>query len=83
MTITWSDPGDSSTAGCQMLRRNPEVHGSQVFETIDDDTGSSGTSYPDAGVAPETRYFYWVKSRKAHGGRAGGGGWTPNRAGPT
>ena len=74
MTITWSDPGDSGITGCQVLRRNPEVHDLQVFETIDDDTGSSGTSYTDTGVAAETRYFYLVKARNAHGGRAGGGG---------
>ena len=67
VSITWADPGDSSITGYQVSWRNPVIHDRQEFETIEGDTGSLGTSYTDTGVAPETRYFYRVKARNAHG----------------
>ena len=67
VTITWADPVDTSITGYQVLRRNPAIHDSGVFEVIEDDTGSSDTSYTDATVAPETTYRYRVKARNAHG----------------
>ncbi len=67
VTITWTDPTDSSITGYQIHRRNPAIHERQEFEVIEDDTDSSGTSYTDSGVAPETRYFYRVKARNTHG----------------
>ena len=78
VSITWSGPYDSGITGCQVLRRNPEVHDRQVFETIDEDTGSS-----DTGVVAETSYFYRQTARNAHAGRAGRRGSAPDRAGPT
>ena len=62
-----ADPGDSSITGYQVLRRNPAIHDSGVFDVIQDDTGSSDTSYTDTTVAPETTYRYRVKARNAHG----------------
>lgn len=67
VAITWSAPSDSSITGYQILRRNPTIHASGVFEVIQDDTGSSSTSYEDTSVAAETRYVYRVKARNAHG----------------
>ncbi len=67
VTITWTDPGDSSITGYQVLRRTPAIHARHEFETIEDDTANSGTSYTDTSVAAETRYIYRVKARNAHG----------------
>ena len=67
VTITWTDPGDASITGYQVLRRNPAIHDSGVFEVIEDDTGNADTSYEDRTVAPETTYRYRVKARNAHG----------------
>ena len=67
VTIAWDDPGDASITGYQVLRRNPAIHDSGVFDVIEDDTGSSDTSYTDTTVAPETTYRYRVKARNAHG----------------
>ena len=67
VTIAWDDPGDTSITGYQVLRRNPAIHDSGVFDVIEDDTGSSDTRYTDATVAPETTYRYRVKARNAHG----------------
>ncbi|MDE2837085.1 MAG: fibronectin type III domain-containing protein [Chloroflexota bacterium] len=67
VTIAWDDPGDTSITGYQVLRRNPAIHDSGVFDVIEDDTGSSDTAYTDATVAPETTYRYRVKARNAHG----------------
>ena len=67
VTITWTDPGDAGITGYQVLRRNPAIHDSGVFEVIADDTGSADTSYEDRTVAPETTYRYRVKARNAHG----------------
>ena len=63
VTITWTDPGDSSITGYQILRRNVAVHAQRVFEVIENDTGSSGTTYTDTTVEAETRYRYRVKAR--------------------
>ena len=67
VTITWDDPGDTSITGYQVLRRNPAIHDSGVFDVIEDDTGSSDTRYTDTTVSPETTYRYRVKARNAHG----------------
>ena len=67
VTIAWNDPEDSSITGYQVLRRNPAIHASRVFEVIEDDTGSADTSYEDTTVLPETTYRYRVKARNAHG----------------
>ena len=67
VTIAWNDPADSSITGYQVLRRNPAIHDSGVFDVIEDDTGSSDTSYTDTTVSPETTYRYRVKARNAHG----------------
>ena len=67
VTIAWDDPGDTSITGYQVLRRNPAIHDSGVFDVIEDDTGSSDTSYTDTTVSPETTYRYRVKARNAHG----------------
>ena len=61
------DPGDSSITDYQVLRRNPAIHDPGVFGVIEDDTGSSDTSYEDTDVTPETSYVYRVKARNAHG----------------
>ena len=67
VTIAWNDPGDSSITGYQVLRRNPAIHDPGVFAVIEDDTGSSATSYEDTTVAPETQYVYRVRARNANG----------------
>ncbi len=67
VSFTWTDPGDSTITGYQVLRRNPAVHDRGVFDVIEDDTGSSDTSYKDTDVEPETKYFYRVKARNTHG----------------
>ena len=67
VSLSWDDPGDSSITGYRVLRRNPAVDDQEVFHTVVDDTGSSGTSYLDTTVAAETRYFYRVLARNAAG----------------
>ena len=67
VTITWTDPGDSSITGYQVFRRDPTIHARQEFATIENDTGSSDTSYTDTNVDPETKYVYRIKARNANG----------------
>ena len=67
VSFTWADPSDSGITGYQVLRRNPAVNDRGVFDVIEDDTGSSDTSYEDTNVEPETKYFYRVKARNANG----------------
>ncbi|MYA83758.1 MAG: hypothetical protein F4Y15_13800 [Acidimicrobiales bacterium] len=67
VTIAWNDPGDSTITGYQVLRHNPAIHDPGVFAVIENDTGSSATSYEDTTVAPETTYVYRVKARNAYG----------------
>ena len=67
VSLTWADPSDSSITGYRVLRRNPAIHDPGDFEVIEDDTGSSDTSYTDTDVEPETKYVYRVQARNAHG----------------
>ncbi len=67
VSLSWADPEDSSITGYQILRRDPAIHDRHEFLVIEDDTGSSDTSYEDTGVEPETRYIYRVKARNSHG----------------
>ena len=73
VTLTWSDPGDSSITGYQVLRRfrdgteYGDGKGSTEFVAVTDDTGSSATSYTDTSVTPRTRYVYRVKARNPAG----------------
>ena len=67
VTISWADPGDSSITGYQVLRRNWATDGAGDFIVIDDDTGTTDTTYTGSTVSSETRYSYRVKARNAHG----------------
>ena len=65
VTLTWTDPGDASISGYQILRR---VQGPGAgFAPIAEDTGSAATTYVDASVVAETRYTYRVKARNSAG----------------
>lgn len=67
VTLSWSDPGDSSITGYQILRRDPAVDPNRQFHVIEEDTGSAGTSYVDATVVASRAYVYRVKARNAEG----------------
>ena len=67
VTISWTDPGDSSITGYQVLRRNRDTDAAGDFTVIEDDTAMSDTSYADDSVQPETPYVYRVKARNVHG----------------
>ena len=67
VSLTWTDPGDASITGYQILRRNRDVDAPGKFQVHVDDTGSAAASYIDRDVAPETRYVYRIKARNAGG----------------
>lgn len=67
VTLTWTDPDDSSITGYQILRRDTSKHDPGVFVTINDDTGSAGVSYTDNTVVAGRVYKYRVKARNAAG----------------
>ena len=67
VTISWTDPGDSSITGYQVLRRNRDTDAAGDFTVIEDDTATSDTGYTDSSVRPETPYVYRVKARNVHG----------------
>ena len=67
VSLTWTDPGDASITGYQILRRNRDVDAPGKFQVHVADTGSAAASYIDRDVAPETRYVYRIKARNAGG----------------
>lgn len=73
VTLSWSDPGDSSITGYQVLRRSrdgdvyKDGQGSAQFVAVVSNTGTSATTYEDTSVAPHSRYVYRVKARNAQG----------------
>ena len=56
MTLTWTDPQDTSITGYRVLLGTE----AGSLSAIADDTGSVGTEYTDTTVAAETSYFYAV-----------------------
>ena len=62
VVLTWDDPGDDSIIGYVILRRNRVTDAEGHFDEPVADTGSSATTYTDAGVAAETRYTYRIKA---------------------
>ena len=68
VALRWSDPGDDTITGYQVLRRNPAVDAQGVFHIHVEDTGSAATEYVDRmDVEPETTYVYRIKARNAAG----------------
>ena len=65
VTISWTDAGDSSVTGYNVLRRDRSVDALGVFHLIA--SGVSGTSYTDETVEPAGSYGYRVKARNANG----------------
>ena len=65
--LTWDDPNDDSITGYLILRRDKDIHEEGTFLTVAPDTGSSETTYVDAGVEPERRYVYRIKAINASG----------------
>ena len=63
VTLLWQDPSDDSITGYQALR-GPDAGSLAVIE---DDTGSSGTSYTDASPPAGQTHTYAVKARSAGG----------------
>ena len=64
-TLTWTDPGDSTITGYQILRR---VRGPGTdFAPMVDDTGTTDTTYVDHTVVPKTLYAYQIKAINAVG----------------
>ena len=80
VTLTWDAPRDSVVESYQIIRRSRDGSqygdnaGDTVFVVIEDNTGSSATTYTDYSVKPKTRYVYGVKTRNAAGLSAGSGG---------
>ena len=67
VTLIWDNPGDSTTTGYVILRRNIVEQDPGVFTTVEANTGTVTTSYTDTDVEAETRYAYWIKAINEHG----------------
>ena len=61
--LSWTDPGDGSITGYQVLR-GP---GADNLAVLVDDTGDANASYTDSNVSAQTTYVYAVKGRNADG----------------
>ena len=61
--LSWTDPGDSTVTGYQVLR-GPDATNLAVLA---DDTGSAASNYTDDTVTAETTYLYAIRARNAHG----------------
>ena len=62
--LVWQDPSDDSITGYQILRGHAS---GGVLTVIEDDTGSSGTSYTDTAPPAGETHTYAVKARNATG----------------
>ena len=63
VVLAWTDPGDSSITGYQVLR-GPDADNLAVLA---DNTGDATTSYTDSTVTTETTYVYAIRARNAGG----------------
>ena len=64
VTLNWSAPESSGTvSGYQILRRDRDADSDGQFQVLEENTGSSATSYVDTTVLPDRRYTYRVSAR--------------------
>ena len=64
ITLSWSAPENpGSVSGYQILRRDREADPEGRFHVLEDNTGTSATSYVDRTVLPDRRYTYRVSAR--------------------
>ena len=63
VSLFWTDPGDDTITGYQILR-GPDAANLSV---LTDDTGSTDASYTDDTVTAETAYAYAIRARNANG----------------
>ena len=61
--LSWTDPGDGTVTGYQMLR-GPDAANLAVLTA---DTGSAASSYTDDTVEAQTTYVYAIRARNTHG----------------
>ena len=61
--LSWTDPGDGTVTGYQVLR-GPDAANLAVLTA---DTGSAASNYNDDTVEAQTTYVYAIKARNAHG----------------
>lgn len=63
VTLNWSAPeSNGRVSGYQILRRDREVDSDGRFRVLEENTGSSATSYVDTTVLPDRRYTYRVSA---------------------
>ena len=63
VTLSWTAPAHSAISGYRILRGTD----ASTLSVIAPDTGSTATSYVDAGVSPSTTYVYAVVALSAAG----------------
>ena len=61
VTLSWTDSGDPTVTGYQILRRRPDHGEGRTFVHVHD-TGGAQTEYADTTVQPDTLYEYRVKA---------------------
>ena len=66
ITLTWTDPGDDTITGYQILRRRP-AEGEGTLAVYVANTGSDDTTYTDTGVTAGTKHVYRIKAINSAG----------------
>ena len=59
INLSWTAPGGNGTTGYKIER---STDGGSTWSTVKSDTGSTGTSYSDTGLAASTTYTYRVST---------------------
>ncbi len=66
VTLSWDDPDDSSLTGYRILRRERDVDPSETL-IVNNNTGSTTTSFVDNTVAADSKYAYWIRALDGSG----------------
>ena len=61
VTLTWEAPDDDSVTGYLILRRRP-YEGEKALVVYVENTGSTATTFTDAGATAGTQHVYRVKA---------------------
>ena len=67
VVLTWDNPKDKTITGYVIERRKKQTNSQGTFAPIEENTGSTDTTFTDNTVQPNKEYEYRIRAINEHG----------------